>query len=67
MIDVGGEQGTAFRYFPADKFGSDMRFYPQFGTVHVLADCHIFHFGGDDALLGVIHLRAAFALFGTIG
>ena len=42
---------VAIRYFPADKFGSDMRFYPQFGTVHVLADCHIFHFGGDDALI----------------
>jgi hypothetical protein len=46
MMDVRGNDGAAARHFAADEFG-----------VNFLAAGDVFHFLGDDALAGVVHLR----------
>ncbi len=65
VVDVGRESSTAPGYLVAHKFGGDMALDAQFLAVHVLTDSHIFHFGRDDARLGVCHLGDVLAGFGA--
>ena len=67
MVDIGRQYGTSGSDFFAHELRSDIGINAQLLAVHVLADGYIFHFGRNDALLGVIHLRTAFSGFGTIG
>ena len=47
VIDVGGDDHPAARHFGADQLGSE-----------ALAVGDVVHLFGDDALAGVVHLRA---------
>ena len=67
MVDVGRKQGTSGGNLPAYKFRCDVCLYSQLRAVHVLANRYILHFRRDDALLGIVHLCAAFSLKGTVG
>ena len=67
MIDIGGKNGTAGGYLIPHELGRDMRLNAQFCAIHILADGYILHLRRNDALLGVIHLRATFSLFSPVG
>jgi len=81
VVDVGGDDRPAPRHFVTNEFGSDeigdlrapalrafaigrdqflRRFAPQ-----ILALCHIFHLGRDDAPAGIVHLADIGAGFGA--
>ena len=61
MVDVGRDYGTSGGYLVADKFGGDVSVDSKLTVVHVLADSHIFHFGGYDTCFSVSHLRYTLA------
>ena len=67
MVDVGRQHGTSGGNLLTDEFRCDVGVDAQLLAVHVLADGDVLHFRGDDALLGIIHLRAALAFFGAVG
>ena len=46
VVDIGGDDGAAARDFAADEFGLEL-----------FAAGDVFHFFGDDAFAGVVHLR----------
>ena len=50
-MDVGGNDHAAARHFGADQLGSE-----------ALALGDVVHFFGDDALAGIMHLRADFVV-----
>ena len=66
MMDVGGDDGTAAGQLVAHKLGGDMTLDAQCLAVHVLADSHILHLGGDDASLGTCHLGDTLPLCRTV-
>ncbi len=81
MVDVGGNNGPARRYFSADKLRRNVLrqsrakpFARMLATQHFTANAlasHVFaqgdklHFGGDDAQPGVVQLRHTFTRFGA--
>ena len=65
VIYICRQERTSGGQFLADELGRDMRVDAQFPAIHVLADGHVFHFRGDDALLGIVHLCATASGFGT--
>ena len=65
MVDVGRQHGTSAGDFAAYEFRGDVALDAQFPAVHVLANGHILHFGGDDSCLGIGHLRDVPAGLGT--
>ena len=80
MVDVVGDDGAAPGDFVADEFGGDSAgefcapvdagvLDAEFGfglfAFLVFADGDVFHFGGDDAFAGVVHLADAVAGFGA--
>ena len=56
MMDIGGNDGTSAGHLVAHKLWGYMTLDAQCLAVHVLADSHILHLGGDDAGLGTCHL-----------
>ena len=66
MIHVGRQHGATSRYFLAHKLGCDVCLDAQLFAVHVLAYGHIFHFGSDNACLGVSHLGDAALAMGAL-
>ena len=67
VIDIGGNDGAAAGNFVANELRSYVRIDAQHFVLKVLPYGYILHFGGDDALFGIVHLRDFFPLFGTIG
>ena len=63
VVDVGGYHRAPGGDFAADKFGRDVGGYAQRLALLVFADGGVLHFGGDDALPGVVHLRNALPRF----
>ncbi len=69
MVDIVGNDRAAARDLVPDEFGRDVigdrgaeilavadQCILQLSAAHILADRDIFHFGGDDAAPGVMHL-----------
>ena len=67
VVDVGWQHGTSGGNLVAHELRRDVGVDAQLLAVHVLADGYVLHFRGDDALFGVVHLRAAVAFLGAVG
>ena len=67
MVDVCGQHGAAFGNLLPHKFGGDVRADAHLVAVHVFADGHILHLGGDDSCPCIGHLGNLFPRQSAVG